>query len=191
MPIRVLGALVAVLALIGCSSTFTQSHIAGGSIPLCGSARDLGRAAVIPETAWRNDQKDIPERTALASRALGHAFSTAGCGDEVEVRGFSSWATELERDRLEALAAAGVDTAIFVRIEELGPTLAVTFSLPFLWVGTSEAQMRLRAIHIPTGQVLLDASVKRSRGGPFQLRPQSWAEAELESALVSLLRSDP
>lgn len=95
----------------------------------------------------------------------------------------------MERDRLEVLAAAGIDTAIFVRIEELGPMLAVTFSVPFLWVGTSEAQVRLRAMHIATGRVLLDAGIKRCRGGPFQLRPASWAQSGLDAASTVLLRA--
>jgi len=125
----------------------------------------------------------------MAGRAIGQAFSTAGCGDAVDVRAFAPWSSELERDRLDALAAEGVDTAIFVRIEELGPTIGVTFSLPFLWVGNSEAQLRLRAIQIPSRQVLLDVGIKRSRGGPFQLRPAAWAETELKAALGSVLRT--
>lgn len=185
MSLRVVAALASVL--VGCSSTVVQMHIASGAAPLCSSSRDLGRVAVVPEAAWRVDQKDVPERLAMATRALDRAFSTAECGDKLEVRPFAPWSQALEQDRLDSLAAAGVDTAVFVRVEELGPTLAVTFSVPFLWVGTSEAQLRLRAIHIPTGRVLLDAGVKRCRGGPFQLRPASWAESELEASLTDLL----
>ena len=188
--IRILGPMLAMLTMVGCTFALERSHIASGETRLCSSSRDLGRVAVLPETAWRVDQKDVIEREAMARAALDRVFATGGCGEDVEVRAFAPWSAELEEDRLAALAAEGVDTAVFIRIEELGPTLAVTFSLPFLWVGTSEAQVRLRAIHLPTRRVLLDVGITRSVGGPFQVRPASWAGPELEAMLVALLRSD-
>jgi len=177
--------------LVGCSSTITQTHIAGGAAPLCPEGLELGRVAVFPEAVWRADQKDVAKRTAMAAQAVGRAFSDLTCADDVAVHAFAPWSDELEQARLESLAGAGVDTAVLVRVEELGPTLAVTFSVPFLWVGMSETQFRLRAIHIPSSRVLLDASVKRSRGGPFQLRPASWAEPVLEDALITLVQPTP
>jgi hypothetical protein len=72
---------------------------------------------------------------------------------------------------------------IFLRLEELTPRLLVTLSLPFLWSGTSEADFRVRAVTTEASSVLVDLRVKRTTGGPFHLRPASWAEAELEAAL--------
>jgi len=179
------------MALTACTATQIQSHVASGDSPLCAQTADLGRIAVVPETAWRANQKDRDERTAMATGAIRRAFSDLGCGSDLNVREFASWSSSLEADQLRRLSDDGVDTAIFIRVEELGPTLAITLSVPFLWVGLSEAQVGLRAIHIPTQRVLLDARIRRVRGGPFQLRPASWAQAELEGALVSLVQGMP
>lgn len=178
-------------ALVACSAVTTRTWVAAGDPPLCPGARDLGRVAVVPETAWRADQKDVAERSAMAARAIAEAFDRLGCGADVRVEGFTPWSATLESAHLNDLAAADVETAVFVRVEELGPTLALTFSLPFLWVGTSEAQAGLRAVHLSSHRVLLDAHVYRSRGGPFQLRPAGWAERELVAALGTLLDGSP
>jgi len=186
---RLLVVLTLLIAVPGCSGVFSQLHTATGSAPLCMPDRELGRVVVLPETAWRIDQKDVPEREAMALRALDRAFSIDECGGDTDVRELSNWSSVIESSWLDALGEEGAETVVFVRIEEVGPTVAVTFSLPLLWISTSEAQLRVRAIHVPTREVLLDAGLKRSVGGPFQLRPAAWAEAELEAALLALLRA--
>jgi hypothetical protein len=175
---------------LACASTATRLHLAAGEPPLCRPEPALGRVAVLPETAWRSDQKQPDERTELAARALETVFSPSPCLGRVEIRPFASWSSRVEGEHLAALSEEGVTTVAFLRIVELGPTVAVTLSLPLLWYGSSEVEIHLRAVHIPTSRVLLDAHVERSRGGPFQLRPASWSEQELVAALRALVEGE-
>jgi len=89
-------ALVAALMLSACTSTLTKSYVASGAIPLCPHSRDLGRVAVLPETAWRDDQKEPDERTEMAAEAIAHVLSSSRCGEEIEVQPFGRWSSELE-----------------------------------------------------------------------------------------------
>lgn len=183
--------LVLGIACSGCATTNTESHIAAGSPPLCTDTRNLGKLAVVPELAWRIDQKEASRREVMAALAITRSFAESGCGEDVEVLPVTSWASTLEQEQLDQLAKAGYQTAVFLRIEELGPTLMVTFSLPFLWSGTSDAEFRLRAIQIEDSVVLLDTAERRSRVGPFHLRPAAWAAPVLQAALTDLLRGNP
>jgi hypothetical protein len=182
---------LAAAALSGCSSVSTNAYVAAGGFPLCGGPdAELGVVAVLPESAWRSNQKEPSERVAMAGRALTRAFSDLPCGSLAPpggIRPFASWSASLEAGTLEELAASGVETAILVRIEELTPHLLVTFSLPLLWFGASEADFRIRAVHLPSRSVRLDARIDRTTGGPFQLRPAAWSEEELVRALEEVL----
>jgi hypothetical protein len=150
----------------------------------------LGKVAVLPEAAWRSNQKEADERIEMARRALEAAFQDFPCGSLGEpggIRGFSQWADQTEGAVLSKLGSQGVDTVIFLRLEELTPRLAITLSLPFLWVGTSEVDFRIRAVAAATGSVEADFRVRRSTGGPFHLRPAAWSGREFETALRSAI----
>lgn len=129
----------------------------------------------------------------MAARAIARAFADLPCGSLAApggVRVFAGWSAAGEGDLISSLRADGVDTVVLVRIEELTPTLAVTFSVPFLWVGTSEADFRVRALRTADGPVILDRRIRRVSNGPFQLRPASWAEPELEAGLRQVVPND-
>ena len=186
---RALLAFVAAV-LMGCGTTSTSAYVAAGEFPVCtAQSAGLGVVAVVPETAWRSDQKEPEERLAMASRALSRAFATFSCGSLAPpggVRAFSPWSRSPEETVLHELSEAGVETAILVRIEELTPQILVTFSVPFLWFGASEVDFHIRVVHLPSRSVRLDAQIKRTTGGPFHLRPPAWAEEELVHALEQL-----
>lgn len=184
--------LAAATLLVGCSTTTTNVYLAAGALPVCTRAGDaLGVVAVLPEAAWRPDQKDVSERIAMAERALARAFEALPCGSLAApggVRPFSPWSRAAEETSLRELAEAGVETAIYLRVEELTPRVSVTLSLPFLWSSTSEADFRVRIVQLPSRTVRLDARIQRSTGGAFQLRPAAWAEEELVRALEEVLQ---
>lgn len=179
--------------LAGCGTTTTNAYVAAGATPLCASSgAALGVVAVLPETAWRADQKEPELRVAMAERAIAHAFEKLSCGSLAApggVHAFATWSNAPEEATLRALADAGVETAVLLRIEELTPRIGITFSLPLLWTGASAADFRIRVVHLPSRTVRLDARIQRATGGPFQLRPPEWAEEELESALEQVLGS--
>ena len=183
--IRTLLALAPLLGL-ACSTTMTNLYVAAGEPPLCEVNPNLGRVIVVAETAWRPNQKDVAEREAMVERSLAEVLGALPCG-QVEIDSLTAWADRSEQAVLSALAARGAQTAVLVRIEELTPQLALTFSVPFLWASTSEADFRLRALGTADGSVMLDARVRRFTGGPFQLRPAKWAEDELTAGLAELV----
>ena len=179
----------------GCAATTTDVYLAAGNQPLCRPERpSLGRVAVLPEAAWRADQKDVEERLEMAQRGIKAAFEDFACGNLLEpggVRGFSRWAERPEEEVLAELRNQGVDTVVFLRLEELTPRFLITWSLPFLWSGTSEADLRVRVVTTKTNSVVADLRVKRSTGGPFHVRPATWAEAELVAALHAVIDGSP
>jgi len=170
---------------LGCA-TSTHHHVAAGNPPLCRDHPALGRTLVVPETAWRGDQKDVAEREAMVVRSLEAVFGALPCG-EAEIDPLTEWGDRSEESLLSDLAARGIRTAVLVRMEELGPLVGVTFSLPLLWTSFSEADFRVRVLDVGESRVLLDARVERLRGGPFHVRPASWSEAELTAGLAELL----
>ena len=177
-----------------CANTTTREYHAAGDGRLCdASGPALGVVAVLPETAWRADQKDPDERNSMAERAIVAAFDELSCGSLAPpggIRALGRWSTRPERTLLGDLLGAGVDTAIFVRVEELTPHLTVTLSLPFLWSGSNEADFRVRALRTRDGRVEEDFRIRRVRTGLFHLRPASWSEPELRKGLEATLATE-
>lgn len=185
------GSFVLLVALLstGCATTTVHQYQAAGKGTLC-NGTDLGVVAVLPEAAWRPDQKEPEKREAMALEEITRAFEAMPCGEVVEpggVKAFSDWSAKPESALLEQFSTDGVDTLVIVRIEELTPRLFVTFSLPFLWAGSNEADFRIRVLSVETGAVLSDMRVKQMRGGPFNVRPAEWSRDELGSALGKVI----
>lgn len=95
-----------------------------------------------------------------------------------------------EVEMLNNFSNKGVDTVIIIRIEELTPGLEITFSIPFLWSGSNEADFRIKVISVKTGNIFIDMRVKRVTGGPFNIRPADWSRAELNAALSGIIKKD-
>lgn len=173
--------------LFACTWTRSDQYLAAGRESLCAQGfAPLGVVAVLPETAWRFDQKERAKREAMIERAIAKAFADLPCGSLAPPGGvepLAVWSIHSEQALLASLANRGIDSAVIVRVEELTPRLAITFSLPFLWGSSSEADFRIRALDTRHATVLADFRVKRVVGGFFQLRPPSWAEPELATAL--------
>lgn len=115
------------------------------------------------------------------------AFPCGSISSTQGIREFSNWSSKPESELLAQFLSEDIDTIIMVRVEELTPRIQITFSLPFLWSGSSEADFRLRVLSTSTGAVLNDMRVKRLTGGPFNVRPAEWSRAELNSALTEVI----
>ena len=127
----------------------------------------------------------------MALNEIKTAFTKISCGNVTlpgGVREFSNWSGTPEAAMLERFSNEGFDTVIIIRIEELTPRLNITFSIPFLWSGSNEADFRVRVISVKTGKVLNDMRIKRVTGGPFNVRPAEWSKDELNSALRQLVK---
>jgi hypothetical protein len=171
---------------------FVYPAVGGG--PLCAPGRDLGTVAVLPEVAWRLDQKEPDQRKEMARAVLSRVFAQLPCGVVAPpggLRDFHAWSAGRESDILAALAREGVDTAIFIRLEELTPRLVFTFSVPFLWLSSTEADFRIRALSTGEPRVWIDERIRHTSGGAFQVRRASWAGEDLELGLWRALATAP
>jgi hypothetical protein len=173
----------------GCATTTISKYQAVGESTIC-NGRDLGTVAVLPETAWRSDQKEPEKRSMMALEEITKSFQMMSCGKLSEpggVKAFSNWSSNPESELLAQFIVKGVDTLIIIRLEEFTPRLSFTFSLPFLWRGSNEADYRIRVISTKTGTVLNDMRVKQVTGGAFNVRPAEWSREELSSALAKTI----
>jgi hypothetical protein len=182
------------VTISGCASTSIKTYKAAGKSTICDGKNDsLGHIAVLPETAWRSDQKEPAERESMASEEITKAFQGFPCGNLSApggIRNFSSWSSKPESELLKQFSIEGVDTIILLRIEELTPNLYFTLSLPILWIGSNEADFRIRMLSVKTGEVLTDMRVRRSTGGPFNIRPAEWSRDEFKAALQGIIGKD-
>jgi hypothetical protein len=173
----------------GCAATTMHTYQAAGNRTIC-EGDSLGKIAVLPEVAWRQDQKEPEKRELMAREVIERSFQGITCGSISKpggVREVSNWSSRPESELLKLFAEEGIDTIITIRIEELTPRLQITYSLPILWVGTNEADFQIRAVAVKTGAVLNDMRVKQLTGGPFNIRPAEWSGVELESALDKII----
>lgn len=179
------------LWVTGCTSTSMKTYRAAGKSTICDQGKDyLGHIAVLPETAWRSDQKEPVKRESMALEEIKNAFQYVPCGSLSApggIRDFSNWSSKPESELLKQFSSEGVDTIILLRIEELTPYIYFTFSLPILWSSLNEADFRIRVLSVKTGDVLTDMRVRRNAGGPFNIRPAAWSGVELNEALHDII----
>ncbi len=188
-PIRAFPVLLTGLLLSGCASTTLSTYPAVGPGGLCNGG-SLGTLAVLPEAAWRADQKEPEERQRMAEAAIRRVFESIPCASLDPPGGiapFADWSAQAESQLTAEYWSKGVDTVVVIRMEELGPLLEVTFSLPFLWSGANEADFRMRVLATRTSEVLQDLRVRRVTRGVFNIRPASWSEEELEAGLRAVI----
>ena len=189
--IYLISIIILAILIAGCATTSTKIYQISEKTVICGRNSDnFGYTAVLPEAAWRNDQKEPAKRELMALEEIKKAFDNFPCGSFSApggVREFAKWSRKSESELLKDFSNEGVDTIILLRIEEFTPRLFITLSLPVLWGGSSEADFRIRMLSVKTGKVLVDMRVLRSTGGPFNIRPAEWARDELKAALHNII----
>jgi len=176
--------------IFSCSATRINTYSIDGKETVCNRDTRLGSVVVLPEVAWRKDQKEPRKREAMALVEIKKAFEEISCGrvsSSDGVKGFSGWSLIPEEKIMHRFSDEGFDTIIFIRIEELTPRLNVTFSIPFLWSGANEADFRIRVVTTKTGEVLNDMRIQRVTGGLFHIRPAEWSGDELYLALRAII----
>lgn len=179
-----LKSLLLVLFLSGCATVQVQREVFQGEAPLFQPARTLGVIEVCPETRWRPDQKEPKLREGIARAAIEAVFRSIPTGRVNAIRPFAP--SSSREERFETERAAGIDTMVFITVEELGPKLYL--SIPALWSTYSDIQFQLWAVRT-TGETVLDVKHHRTVGGPFQLRGLGPLQGEMETALRDVLGS--
>jgi hypothetical protein len=178
---------LAIAALAGlataCSTAKVIDTPGDGSAPLCKPGVSLGKVAVTPLTHWRPDQKEPAVREAIAQAAIEAAVKTMPCAQSVTVSPISA---DTQADAaLAAARAGGADTAIQIRVQELGPIAIL--SLPVLWSTWSDVKFEFKAVSLATNQTLFDIDRRRTVGGAFNVRGLGPLQAEMETALADLI----
>ena len=124
--------MIIVLIVSGCVATTMHTYQAAGNRIIC-EGNGLGKIAVLPEFAWRQDQKEPEKRELMALEVIERSFQGITCGSISQpggIREVSSWSGKPESELLIQFAEEGIDTIIIIRIEELTPRLQITYSLP-------------------------------------------------------------
>ena len=180
------------ILISGCTSTRMYTYSADGKETICGDYKNtLGHTVVLLEAAWRKDQKEPALREQMVLEEVNRAFDDFPCGNislPGDIREFSNWTALPAQEMLNTFSKEAVDTVIIIRVEELTPRLNISFSIPFLWSGTNEADFRVKTISVKTGNILTDMRIKRETGGPFNIRPAEWSREELYMALRSVIK---
>lgn len=185
-PAKYIFLFIVLMHVSSCTTTRTYTYNSGQRETICEKENvDLGKTFVLLETAWRSDQKEPIQRQQMALEEIKKVFLNFPCGiisspDDIKKYNISAIPDET---MLKSFYNQGVDTLIIIRIEELTPRLEITFSIPFLWSGTNEADFRIKIVSVKTGTIHTDMRVKRVTGGPFNIRPAEWSRAELNAAL--------
>jgi len=175
-----------------CTTTRVNTYSIDGKETICIDKNvNFGSVVILPEVAWRKDQKEPEKREAMALNEIKKAFKNISCGKVLlpdGVKEFSNWSGTTEEKLLTKFSDEGFDTVIIIRIEELTPRLNVTFSIPFLWSGSNEADFHIKVISVKTGEIFNDMRIQRVTGGLFHIRPAEWSKDELYLALQQLIK---
>jgi len=184
---------IIIISVSGCSSTRTYTYNTSQREVICDKATtNIGNTIVLIETAWRSDQKEPMQRQQVALEEIEKAFTNFPCGN-IDLPGGIKYYNKpnvTDVEMLKNFSNDGIDTVIIIRVEELTPRLEITFSIPFLWSGSNEADFRIKVVSVKTGIILTDMRVKRVTGGPFNIRPAEWSRAELNAALRSVIKKE-
>jgi len=180
---KLLCLVVSLLALGACSSNQKTTSAAVGSVPLCAPGGQFGDVVVAPLTRWRSDQKEKEARAAIAQGAIGEAFKAMPCASSVKVLSIAA-----DGDVSAKLAQAkteGAETALIVRVDELGPIAIMSF--PALWSTWSDVKFELEAIDLASGQTTHRIEQHHKTGGAFQIRGVGPLKDEMEKALREVI----
>ena len=176
----------------GCTSTTVTFHTAGIEPPLCRASAKGEKAVVYWGAAWRQDQKEVARREAIAAKGIEDFFLREPC---VSVKAISR--TIDGRDVLllgdkEVLASVSrdIDRIHIIRFEELGPVLVFYLS-PILWTSDLNIDVRIRTLNVRTGILESDVTAHWRKGGPFNFRGVNGLPEDLAETLQVIFRDQP
>ena len=166
--------------LCGCAATTTVATTPAGQAPVCQPESKL-KAAVLWQTRWRADQKDVPEREAAAARGIADFFADAACFPTVTV-------ARADAGYREFTVPPGSDMLLVLRVRELGPTVKLLSSAPLIEGGTEVTVDVAR--YVPGGNAPdRQFSIHWRSGGPGVVKGVQSLPADLAAALRAGLQA--
>lgn len=171
------------LSAAGCASAPPGAEAIPAQAPLCASGVSLGKVVIAPLTRWRADQKEPEVREAIALKAIEAVAPAIACASSVKVLGIAADARSAQA--LATAKAGGANTALLIRIDELGPIAILSF--PALWSTWSDVKFTLDAVDVQSGTTLRSVPHRRQKGGAFEARGLDPLQAEMEAALKDVI----
>lgn len=190
-PGRVL-ACVGGLLLSACATTrvdYTGSH--PGS--QCQAWGQHVSALVLWQSDWRPDQKEVPQREALAELGLKHFLEYSGCFAHFQLQRAPARQplASLAPRELQALAVKArprPDRVVLLTVKELGPVLRLF--TPVLIEGGTEVVLQARVLKTgpaKTATALADFGIHWQNGGPWVIKGVGTLADDMTSALDAAL----
>lgn len=171
------------LALSACASAPPGAESFPVQAPLCAPGVSLGKVVIAPLTHWRPDQKEPEVREAIARKAIEAVAPAISCASSTKVLAIAGDTTSASA--LATAKAEGANTALFVRINELGPIAIISF--PAVWSTWSDVKFTLDAVDLQTDASLRSIPHRRQKGGAFEVRGLGPLQAEMEAALRDVI----
>lgn len=142
-------------------------------------------------TAWRKDQKEPKLREDFASNAINKFFLESKLFSDIKVIKTYKEKNVINFSDIEALELnkneyqSKYEKIIFIRVEELGPTLNLYLS-PILFDGSTEVKLRVRVLDTNTSKLNSDIYSEWKNGGPFVLKGIKTLEQDMYDNLKSI-----
>jgi len=167
---------VAAALLGGCAGTATTrvTLTPPDQAPVCQPDAAL-KAAVLWRTQWRADQKDVPEREAVAAQGITRFFADGGCFQSAAVA-----RTQVGGSAFDV--PAGSDWLIVLTVRELGPVVRLLASAALVDGGT-EVVVDVAEYRPGQRAPLRQFSIRWTNGGPGVVKGVQTLPDDLAAAL--------
>lgn len=180
--------LLSLLLISSCSSTNIISHKSGNDIT--SNSYLKSPVLVLWGTAWRKDQKEPKLREEIASKAIERFFSNKNIFSEVKIVKNISEKSSIDLSDIQAFNlnkeyGNKYSKIIFLRVEELGPTINLYLS-PILFEGSTEVKLRVRILDTNSTSLDSDIYSEWKNGGPFVLKGLKTLEQDMYDNLKSI-----
>jgi len=163
--------------LTGCAST-TVTLTPSPQAPVCDPA---AAALVLWAPQWRPDQKDVPQREAVAHAGLQDFFSESQCFARSELRRLPDLAPETIATQLGP-AASQFDFVLLISVHEFGPVVRL-LNFPALVEGATEVVLHVTTYQAPAFAVSREFTVHWRNGGPGVIKGVTSLSDDFRAAL--------
>ena len=174
------------VAVASCAST-TVTITPSPQAPVC-DARAAALVLWAPE--WRADQKDVPEREAVAASGLDEFFRRSGCFARSELRRVPDVAPSTVVAQVADARGGAFDVVVAIAVRELGPVVELLAS-PALVDGGTEVVLQVSSWVSPDTALPRVFTVHWQNGGPGVVKGVESLPRDMQEALAAVLLRRP